>query len=331
MAILGHLIPAGGGESVPITSGTITIGRATECDIVIRHPSVSPKHCQLLFRGGSWFLRDLGSEHGTFVGRERCEKARVKSGSLLHIGTVQVELTVHNSRESDVQPNETSTDDDLALELLGAKPDLSSLATQAAASRSPKETVAQTSRSRKQPDSRQRLPKPAERNPQPTVAGCIDTSNPAKPTRRFLGILTPNAGGDPVPLMDEQIVIGRGRECGIRLKSSTVSTEHCRLEFRAGYWCVFDLDSHNGIRVDGQPTVEEWLMPGATLSVAKYRFEIDYKPRSDEPPPAFDVTTGKSLLEKAGLAKELDADHEPSWLVTDQDPEPEKRIDLESL
>ena len=52
MAILGHLIPAGGGESVPITSGTITIGRATECDIVIRHPSVSPKHCQLLFRGG---------------------------------------------------------------------------------------------------------------------------------------------------------------------------------------------------------------------------------------------------------------------------------------
>ena len=108
-----------------------------------------------------------------------------------------------------------------------------------------------------------------------------------------------------------------------------MSTEHCRLEFRAGYWCVFDLDSHNGIRVDGQPTVEEWLMPGATLSVAKYRFEIDYKPRSDEPPPAFDVTTGKSLLEKAGLAKELDADHEPSWLVTD--PEPEKRIDLESL
>jgi pSer/pThr/pTyr-binding forkhead associated (FHA) protein len=52
MAILGHLIPAGGGESVPITSGKITIGRATECDIVIRHPSVSPKHCQLLFRGG---------------------------------------------------------------------------------------------------------------------------------------------------------------------------------------------------------------------------------------------------------------------------------------
>ena len=131
--------------------------------------------------------------------------------------------------------------------------------------------------------------------------------------------------------MDEQILVGRGRDCGIRLKFATVSTEHCRLEFREGYWCVLDLDSRNGIRVNGQPTVEEWLMPGATLSVAKFRFEIDYKPRSDEPPPPFDVTAGKSLLEKAGLEKALEGDSTPSWLVTDQDPEPEQRIDLESL
>ena len=147
--------------------------------------------------------------------------------------------------------------------------------------------------------------------------------------KRFLGKLTPKAGGDPIALLDEQIVIGRGRECGIRIKHATVSTQHCRLEFRDGHWCAHDLESRNGIRINGESTVEDWLMPGATLSVARFRFEIDYQPKSDEAPPPFDVTRGKSLLEKSGLTKELERD--PSWLVTDQDPEPSKRIDIESL
>ena len=72
-------------------------------------------------------------------------------------------------------------------------------------------------------------------------------------------------------------------------------------------------------------------MPGDVLAVAKFRFEIDYKPKSNEPPPAFDVTAGKSLLEKAGLMKELESGRDPKWLVTDQDPEPSSRVDLESL
>ena len=153
----------------------------------------------------------------------------------------------------------------------------------------------------------------------------------ARPAKRFLGKLTPQAGGDPVPLMDEKIVIGRGPDCGVRLKYSTISTHHCQLRFHEGYWSVRDLGSRNGIRINSQPTVEEWLMPGDILAVGKFRFEIDYVPRSAEPPPAFDVTGGKSLLEKAGLTKILEGDDEPAWLKTNQDPEPDQRVDLESM
>ena len=72
-------------------------------------------------------------------------------------------------------------------------------------------------------------------------------------------------------------------------------------------------------------------MPGAKLAVAKFRFEIDYTPKSDEPPPPLDPMAGGSLLQKAGLAKDLEGDRHPDWLKSDQDLEPNKRIDLESM
>ncbi len=339
MPILGHLTPLRGGESVPLTSGNVTIGRQAGCDIVIRHRTVSAKHCQLLFRGGSWFLRDLGSEHGTFVGRQRCEKARVQSGSVLQFGAVRVELTATRQVNpgSSAAARPSSADDDLALELLGgtspvARSETPSVSVQRPASQQPS-TAPPTPT-----PSPTALPRPTSQAASPTAPSSmprrpkeVPQTKADRPVRRFLGKITPTAGGDPIALMDEQILVGRGRDCGIRLKFATVSSEHCRLEFREGHWCIRDLDSRNGVRVNGQPTVEEWLMPGDSFSIAKFRFEIDYKPRSEEPPPPFDVSAGKSLMEKAGLEKALEGDSTPGWLVTDQDPEPEQRIDLESL
>ena len=103
------------------------------------------------------------------------------------------------------------------------------------------------------------------------------------------------------------------------------------MSFRDGYWCVRDLGSRNGIRVDDERVYEAWLMPGSTVRIAKLRFEIDYVPQSDELPPPLDPTASGSLLEKAVLAKELERDPDPDWLRSDQDHEPNQRIDLASL
>ena len=371
MALLGHLTPLHGGDSIPLTAPVLTVGRADICDVVIRHQSVSGRHCRLAWRDGTWVVEDLGSRNGTFVGRIQVEKVRVKSGVTVRIGSVRFELTAAPARSN---APVAAVDEDLAMELLGETLEPSS------------STQAPTDRQTPQPASRQivagRPPvqdprtdstaastvnRPATRQKPATgpqsqqsavrtvagsdqrlagsleslrgaapactvaTAGRLPSEKSRPPVRRFLGKLTPKAGGDPIALMDENILIGRGRNCGIRVKDSIVSTEHCRLEFRDGYWCVCDLGSRNGIRINGQPTTEDWLMPGDVLAVAKFRFEIDYKPKSNEPPPAFDVTAGKSLLEKAGLMKELESGRDPKWLVTDQDPEPSSRVDLESL
>ena len=48
-----------------------TLGRADDCEAVVRHPSVSARHAELVSLDGGWQLRDLGSASGTRVGVRR--------------------------------------------------------------------------------------------------------------------------------------------------------------------------------------------------------------------------------------------------------------------
>lgn len=320
MALLGHLTPLHGGDSIPLTDRMLTVGRADNCDVVIPHRSVSSVHCRLVWRDGTWIVEDLDSHNGTFIGRTQIKRVRVKSGVTLRIGAVRFELTAAPAQSS---ASAAPVDEDLAMELLGgataqsSRPDAATDQQKHRIAEAPRQPLAQTT---------QRQVVTAD-----AAAGQLPARKPARPVKRFLGKLTPQAGGDPVPLMDEKILIGRGRDCGIRLKYSTISTHHCQLRFHEGHWSVRDLGSRNGVRINSQPIVEEWLMSGDILAVGKFRFEIDYVPKSTQPPPAFDVAAGKSLLEKAGLTKILEGDDEPAWLKTDQDHEPDQRIDLESM
>ncbi len=79
-----------------------------------------------------------------------------------------------------------------------------------------------------------------------------------------------------------------------------VSSKHCQLEFKSGFWHVRDLGSRNGIRVDGVFQLAKYLKPGEVLSIAKHRYEIAYTPLADEAPPE-ENPFALSLMEKAGL------------------------------
>jgi len=66
----------------------MVIGRGKECDVVLPHPLVSRRHCEILSSDTSLKVRDLGSLNGTFVGRERITERELRPGELLTIGTV---------------------------------------------------------------------------------------------------------------------------------------------------------------------------------------------------------------------------------------------------
>lgn len=120
----------------------------------------------------------------------------------------------------------------------------------------------------------------------------------------MLGTLNPLGGGDPIPLLKLRLTIGRRSSCDICLDYPNVSSHHCELEYKNGYWHVMDLGSSNGTKVNGERVVEKFLHPGDTLEVAKHRFDVAYTPDPAAPVPVeANDPFALSLMEKAGLER----------------------------
>jgi adenylate cyclase len=149
-------------------------------------------------------------------------------------------------------------------------------------------------------------PVPKVSDPQTTHVELPAPAAPAAPRRlpvgrvAVLGELVPCGGGAPIPLTKARLVIGRSPACDITLAFPMVSSKHCQLDFKEGFWHVRDLGSRNGIRVDGIVQLAKYLKPGEILWIAKHRYEISYTPLADEPPPE-ENPFALGLLEKAGL------------------------------
>lgn len=152
--------------------------------------------------------------------------------------------------------------------------------------------------------------------------------SPPPPAGGLLGRLVPCGGGDPIPLWEPVLVVGRRSRCDIQLQFTTISSQHCKLEFKSGYWFVQDLNSTNGIKIDGVRNESGWLLPESVLSIAKERYQIFYTPSGDGPPPEEDPFA-KSLLEKAGLTNQFDSGRTPKWLRQRDDDLPRKKWTLE--
>ena len=121
------------------------------------------------------------------------------------------------------------------------------------------------------------------------------------------GELVPLGGGDPIPLLKKSLLVGRRESCDIVLRFSNVSAHHCQLTVNGGYWYMRDLQSRNGVKINGVRTIDKRLDPGDILSIAKHKYELRYSPidlGAVGPPPmemAEESIFGKSLLERAGL------------------------------
>jgi adenylate cyclase len=148
------------------------------------------------------------------------------------------------------------------------------------------------------------------------------------------GELIPVGGGDPVPLLKKSLLVGRRESCDIVLRFSNVSAHHCQLTVNGGYWYVRDLNSRNGVKVNGARVTEKRLDPGDLLSVAKHCYEVKYAPVDlggvGPPPPDVPEAAifGKSLLERAGLEHQrggkipssADMDEAPRYDITKDEP-----------
>ena len=90
---LGELIPCGGGDPIPLLAPKLLVGRQPSCDITLRFPNVSSRHCVFEFEKGFWFVRDLGSSNGIKVNNIRCESRWLRPGDVISIAKHRYEIS----------------------------------------------------------------------------------------------------------------------------------------------------------------------------------------------------------------------------------------------
>ena len=81
------------GQSVPLSDQPILLGRGTDAAIRLDDDYVSTHHARFATNGEEWFVEDLGSTNGTYVGSQRVSKPEpVGIGVQIRLGKTIVEL-----------------------------------------------------------------------------------------------------------------------------------------------------------------------------------------------------------------------------------------------
>ena len=81
------------GERAELSAGTILIGRGSDAQIRLDDDYVSTRHARIAATGDQWFVEDLGSTNGTYVGTVRISQpTTITLGTQVRIGKTILEL-----------------------------------------------------------------------------------------------------------------------------------------------------------------------------------------------------------------------------------------------
>jgi pSer/pThr/pTyr-binding forkhead associated (FHA) protein len=79
--------------SVELSGTSVMIGRSPEADVHIDDDYASNRHARLAASGDQWFIEDLGSTNGTYIGNHRISQpTAVSVGTRFRVGKTVLEI-----------------------------------------------------------------------------------------------------------------------------------------------------------------------------------------------------------------------------------------------
>ncbi len=122
-----------------------------------------------------------------------------------------------------------------------------------------------------------------------------------------LVMLTDPEPGREIELTADLYVLGRSEEANCRVQDSSISRAHARIDLDAGEWTISDLDSINGITINGIKKDDYVLKAGdiVQLGSVQFRFVAPGEPFEFDPGASGAMTGAPVPLEKKSSHKIL--------------------------
>ena len=248
------------GELLELRGRVFILGRSSECDLEVTAKDASRRHLALEIDRGVLYVEDLQSANGTFVNGHRCRTRRVlKSRDVL--GVANIEYIVLGPGESEsltrvsYQPSPQASsfitdEDDGDMTMFAGSyplppdwPEAEAVAV-AVDSEIPKSSLHGMEQELEMRLLSDRL-----------MAGEIPAAfwhRHTSPGEDQLLKVPPSSG--------QSWTMGRGTECDLRLTDFSVSALHARLDLTDYGWQLSDVNSTNGISVNGRPIKQDSLL-----------------------------------------------------------------------
>ncbi len=84
---------ANAGEKISLDQAPLLIGRGSDAAIRLDDDYVSTRHARIASSGDQWFVEDLGSTNGTYIGSSRLtQPTTLQMGTKIRIGKTTLEL-----------------------------------------------------------------------------------------------------------------------------------------------------------------------------------------------------------------------------------------------
>ncbi len=264
---------------VPLIRDEITIGRKEGNTIRLTERNVSRRHARILRNNGEVHIEDLGSYNGIRVNNARiAERVSLRVSDQVQIGDYKLYLKAEGVEQVDdarTMPIER-VDSQVPTESMNA---VTPLAGPAPTTQMGAVTAASP------PVAPQLIG-----NPNRTLVAIADTDHSGRPVATAatiatlqaplgygkLVVMSSNFAGKEFELSRPQMIIGRTDENDIVINHRSISRNHAKLvrEPETGRYTISDLQSSNGVRVNGQDYGKVELRRGDMIDLGHVRLRF---------------------------------------------------------
>lgn len=265
---------------VPFVRDEITIGRQEGNTIRLTERNVSRRHARLMRNNGHVLIEDLGSYNGIRINGDRISgQVQVADGDLIQIGDYDLALQAEDAAGLPTMPLETSG--------LGATRKLPDPSATMPALPSVEQTQEASDDDVREADDDGEVGKdtpPSLPKHQATAVIRIDQVDAGRKRSvqeldaseaPRLVVLNTDLAGREFSCTRTELKIGRTDDNDIAIDHRSLSRTHCKVvREESGEWRVIDMQSANGLMVNGEPYAQVTLRAGDVIELGHVKLKF---------------------------------------------------------